>query len=120
MSETTPSPNLEREDFGDVTVARVQIPMLWSDGTTDALFDGIYALVDAGRARLVLNLDRVTFLASAALGKLVMLLRKVQAAGGRLTLCKVHPTIEEILHKTHLADVMLLYPDEQAAVQSFG
>jgi hypothetical protein len=32
----------------------------------------------------------------------------------------VNRTLEEILHKTHLADVMLLYPDEQAAVGSFG
>ena len=39
MSETQASPLLEREDFGDVTVLRLQVPMLRGDQTTDALFE---------------------------------------------------------------------------------
>jgi anti-anti-sigma factor len=48
-----------------------------------------------------------------------MLMRKVRAAGGRLVLCKVRPTIEDLLRVTQLADVLPHYADEQEAVCSF-
>jgi anti-anti-sigma factor len=111
---------LEREDFGDVTVLRLKVPMLRTDATTDALFEQTYSLVDeAGRSRLVLNCDGVVYMASVALGKLVTLMRKVRAAGGRLALCKVNRTIEQVLHTARLADVLLSYEDEQEAIRSF-
>jgi anti-anti-sigma factor len=121
MSEIQTGDGLGREDFGAVTVLRVQVPMLRSDEETDALFQQTFALVDgAKRSRLVLNLDRVVYLASAALGKLVILLNKARSAGGRLTLCKVNRTLADMLRMTHLADILLMYGDEQEAVLSFG
>src|SRR5262245_59288461 len=113
MSEAQVSQTLEREDFGDVTVLRVKVPTLTSDEPTEALFRQAASVVeDAGRTRLVLNLDGVVFLASAGLGQLVTLMRKVRSAGGRLVLCKVIRNIEELLRITHLADILLVYADE--------
>jgi anti-sigma B factor antagonist len=121
VSETQASPLLEREDFGDVTVLRLNVPMLRGDKTTDAIFEQTYALVDeTHRSKLVLNCDVVVYLASAALGRLVILMRKVHSAGGRLALCKVGRTMEELLRVSRLADILLAYDDEQAAVRSFG
>jgi len=120
MSEQGFSAPLEREDAGDVTVVRVKVPLLRSDDTTDAVFDQATTLVAAGRTRLVLNLQAVVLLASAAIGRLVLLLRKLQSAGGRLALCQVSGPIEEVLQMTHLAEVMLVYADEQEAVRSFA
>jgi anti-anti-sigma factor len=112
---------LERQDVGDVTVLRMRVPTLPADETTDALFAQAYAVVDeAGRPRLVLNLDGVGYLASAALGKLIRLMQKARMAGGRLTLCKVARNLEELLRITRLADVLLTYSDEQEAVRSFA
>ena len=121
MSETQLSPALGREDFGDVTVLRVKVPTLPSDETTEALFRQATAVVkDAGRARLVLNLGGVVFLASAALGQLVTLMRKARSAGGRLVVCKVDRRIEELLQVTHIAEIVLVYADEQEALRSFA
>jgi anti-anti-sigma factor len=121
MSETQAGPLLEREDIGDVTVLRVNVPMLRADETTETLFEQASALVDeARRSRLVLNCRLVVFLASVALGRLVSLMRKVNSAGGRLALCKVTRTLQELLRVTHLADILLTYEDEQEAVQSFA
>ena len=90
MSEIQPDRCLEREDFGDMTVLRVKVPLLRADETTEALFEQTFSLVDgAGRSRLVLNLDGVAFMASAAIGKLILLMRKTASAGGKLTLCKL-------------------------------
>jgi anti-anti-sigma factor len=110
----------EREDFGDVTVVRVQVPLLRSDEVTDALFQQTDALLDgAGRSRLVLNFDRVVFLASVGIGHLVRLVHHARKVGGRLVLCKVLPAIHEVLQKTYLTDLLPVYGDEQEAVQSF-
>jgi anti-sigma B factor antagonist len=121
MSAEQASPILGRQDIGDVTVLRVQVPMLRGDETTEALFEQTASVVeDAGRSRLVLNLDGVVYLASMAIGKLVTLMRKARAAGGRLALCNVNPRLIDLLQTTHLADILLSYNDEREAVQSFG
>lgn len=121
MREVQVGQALGQEDFGEVTVLRVRVPTLLGDETTEALFHQAASVVeDAGRTRLVLNLDGVVFLASAALGQLVTLMRKVRSAEGRLVLCKVNRRIEELLQVTHVADILLVYGDEQEAVRSFA
>jgi anti-sigma B factor antagonist len=120
MSQTTANKVLDREDFGDVTVLRMKVPTLQGDETTDSLFEQAYSVVDdAGRAKIVLNLDGVGYLASVALGKLVKLMQKTRMGGGKLVLCKVSRNLEEVLRVTHLSDVLLTYADEQEGVRSF-
>jgi anti-anti-sigma factor len=119
MIEIQPSQWLEREDFGDMTVLRVKAPLLRDDETTEALFEQTFLLVDAAsRSRLVLNLDGVGFMASAAIGKLILLMRKAASAGGKLTLCNLSRSLEEVLRVSRLSDVLLSYPDEQEALQA--
>jgi anti-sigma B factor antagonist len=118
MLETQAYRRLEREDFATVTVLRVQVSLLWDDETTAGLFEEMVSVID-DQANLILNLGQLDFLASAAIMKLVMLMRKVRAAGGRLVLCKVRPTIEDLLRVTQLADVLPHYADEQEALCSF-
>jgi anti-anti-sigma factor len=121
MTQPTTGPVLERQDFGDVSVLRIKVTTLQGDSTTDSLFEQAYAVVDeAGRSKLVLNLDGVVFLASMALGKLVRLMQKARQTGGKLTLCHVARNLEELLRVTHLSDVLLTYGDEQEAVKAFG
>ena len=120
MNETRAGQRLEREDFGDVTVLRIKAPMLWGDEATESLFAECFTLIGDGRKNLVLNLDSVVLLASMAIGKLVKLMRTAEAAGGKLVLCKVPRTIEELLRVTRLADVFCSYDDEQEAVRSFA
>ena len=110
---------LEREDFGDVTVVRLKPPKDLDDDTIREVFTPIYSLVsDMGRSNLVLNLAPVEYLPSMALGKLVMLNRKVQAAQGSLALCQLSPTVAEILESTRLNELFHLYATEQEALSS--
>jgi anti-sigma B factor antagonist len=120
MSQESPDNVMEREDLGDVTVLRVLVPMLSADDVTESIFQQAYAVVDqAGRTKLVLNLEGVVFVASLGWGKLVRLLHKTRQAGGKLILCKVSRNLEEMLRITRLADILLTYADEQQAVRSF-
>jgi anti-sigma B factor antagonist len=121
MTQKHASPWVEREDFGAVTVARLKTPSALDDHIVRAAFDPIYSLVDdVGRSRLVLNLAAADTLPSMALGKLVMLNRKVQAAKGRLALCHLTPDVHNTLATTYLLPLFNTYPTEQDAVASFA
>jgi anti-sigma B factor antagonist len=112
---------LERQDYGDVTVLRMKVQALTDDEKSESLFAQAYAVVDQdGRSRLVLNLDGVGYLNSAALGKLIRLMQKSRQAGGRLALCKVARNLEELFRVTRLSDILLAYSDELDAVRSFA
>jgi anti-anti-sigma factor len=121
LSEPQANPPLEREDFGAVTVLRARLPMLRSDEATEAFYRQLSAVVeDAGRYRLVLNFAGVMSMSSMAIGKLVILMRKVRQAGGRLAMCKLTPTMDEIMQACYLAEIIPIYADEQEAVASFA
>jgi anti-sigma B factor antagonist len=112
---------MEREDFGDVTVVRLKVPTALDDDIIQAVFDPIYRLVDGmGRNRLVLNLGAASTLPSMALGKLVMLNRKVQASNGRLALCNLSSIVEQILETTHLRPLFHISKEEAEALKSFS
>jgi anti-anti-sigma factor len=121
MSELLVSDSLRREDFGAVTVMRVTVPLLRSDETTETLFHHLNAVVnDVGRTSLVLNFAGVVSMSSTAIGKLVILMRKVRMAGGRLALCRLTPTMLGIMQSSYLAEIIPIYVDEQVAVRSFA
>jgi anti-anti-sigma factor len=111
---------LEREDFGSITVVRLKTPKTLDDETIRSVFDPIYALVtEVGRSQLIVNLAAVEYLPSLALGKLVMLNRKTQAANGRLVLCELTLAVEHVLETTHLDELFNMYITEQDALLSW-
>jgi anti-anti-sigma regulatory factor len=121
MSRQTLDRKLEREDVGAVTVLRLTVPRLLDDKEIVALFEGIVSLVaESGRRQLVLDFRRPKLLASLVIGKLVMLNRRVQAAGGRLALCGLSPLTIEELAVMRLAPLFQIYDEEQQARRSFG
>jgi anti-sigma B factor antagonist len=112
---------LQREDLGSVTVVRFKVPQVLDEDTIRAVFDPLINLVaDAGRRNLILNLSTVQDLPSMAVGKLVMLNRKSQAAGGRLALCQVSRPVAQTLDSAALTELFNIYGDEQEAVRSFA
>jgi anti-sigma B factor antagonist len=120
MSEKHGGHWLEREDVGDVTIVRLKLARL-SDDDAHALFKQIYSLVeDMGRHNLILNLAAVDYLPSMGLGKLVMLNRRSQVAGGRLALCQLSAAVAEVLHVTHLDELLQSCATEEQALRIFA
>jgi anti-anti-sigma factor len=121
MSSKHGSQWLEREDFGDVTVVRLRPSRLEDDATTRDLFGQIDSLVhQVGRRNLVLNLSNPEYLPSLAIGKLVLLNRRAQAAHGRLALCNLSRAAAEVLDTTQLTELFRIYGTESDAVRSFA
>ncbi len=112
-------PLLELEQVGAVTVARLTPSDLLDDKTINALGNQLLHLVQERNCRLlVLNFSTVERLASALLGKIIGVHKKLKAAGGRLALCKVDPRLTEAFETLQLHRLFPLFSEEQEALQS--
>jgi anti-sigma B factor antagonist len=119
----TPQPRrrrLEQEEVGDVTVVTFVDKKILDEQNIQIIGDQLFDLVDnQGRKKILLNFGNVEFLSSAALGKLITMNKKVQAAGGKLIMCKIAREIMEVFEITKLDKLFKIYKDEQTALQAF-
>jgi anti-sigma B factor antagonist len=119
MSEKHAAHWLEREDVGTITVVRLKPPKIVDEDVIRWIFELILKLVDEmGRRDIVLNFAEVEIFPSLALGKLVMLNRKLKVVEGRLTLCQLPPSILENLQNTRLVGLFKIYATEAEAIES--
>jgi len=110
---------LEIEEVGEVTVVNFIDKKILDEQNIQIIGEQLFELVDnQGKKKILLNFSNVEFLSSAALGKLITLNKKVQAAGGRLGMCKITKEILEVFQITRLDKLFKIYPDEQAAMQA--
>ena len=111
---------LEVEDIGDVTVVSFTDKKILDEQNIQVIGEQLFGLVDdSGRQKLLLNFSNVEYMSSAALGKLITLNKKVQAAGGKLVLCGIIPQIREVFEITKLDKLFVIRGDEQEALQMF-
>ena len=80
----------------------------------------ILKLIDAGDARVVIDMTNVVYVDSAAIGCLMDLYRRATQAGGSLKLSGVQKRVETMLTMTGTGNFIELHSDESAAVGSFG
>ena len=120
MSSQARRQKLEVEDIGDVTVVNFTDKKILDEQNIQTIGEQLFRLVDdLGRTKLLLNFGNVEYLSSAALGKLITLNRKVNAAGGKLILCNIAPNIYEVFEITKLNKVFSIQKDEQGGLQAF-
>src|SRR5437867_4415424 len=67
--------------------------------------------------RIVLDFADVERLDSAVVAKIVWQHKKLKAAGGRMTLCNLNPTLLGIFQTLQLHRFLHIYGDEQEALQ---
>lgn len=120
MSSQPRRRRLEVEQIGDVTVVNFVDRKILDEQNIQIIGDQLFGLVDNdGLRKLLLNFGNVDYLSSAALGKLITLNKKLQAAGGRLVLCNIDPQILEVFEITKLDKFFNIQKEEQAALQAF-
>ena len=77
-------------------------------------------VIDAeDRPRLVLDFRNVDHLSSAALGMLINSNNRVREKNGQLRLCDIKRQILEVFTITKLDKLFRIYPNRQAALESF-
>jgi anti-sigma B factor antagonist len=87
----------------------------------ERLGDEIYHLLKPVDApRVVIDLDAVEHMSSAALGMLVALRTVVEKRGGKVCLAHVRPELQQVFKITKLHKILKIHDDSAKAVASLG
>jgi anti-sigma B factor antagonist len=106
-------------DIGDVTVINFSGRITLGEGTA-RLREAVQETLERGRRKIVLNFSEVLYVDSSGLGTLLEVRSNVMNGGGALKLMKLKEVTRDLLHTTRLHTLFEVYPDEDAAVNSFG
>jgi anti-sigma B factor antagonist len=88
---------------------------------TEAFFtDTIHRLVDAGRTRLVLNMEGVPFIDCRGLGAVADAYTAARDRGGDLKLVNLSPRSRRMFAVTQLLTALTVYDSEEDAERSFS
>jgi anti-sigma B factor antagonist len=113
--------HLAVSDSQGVTLVRLLDCQLVEGLGLENLGQELFRLIESEyRSKLVLDFSLVDFLASAALGKLIALHKKVTAENGIMKLCCICPDIHEVFAITKLDHLFDIKENEAAALAAFG
>ncbi len=116
-----PRPSLLVETIRGVTVVNFGDVSVLDSVHIDRIGQELYELVDRfDRRQLVLDFSGVRLLGSQALGVLLTLRKKLQAAKGRLVICGLRPDLRKVFSITKLEKLFKFEPDEEHALNVFG
>jgi anti-sigma B factor antagonist len=111
------SPFLLLESRDETIVATVTRPSLSEEENIDIWGKDLLDLVDQyGCKQIVVSLENVTYITSAALGKLITLHRKLHRKDGRLVVCGILAGVDDVLQTSRLNDYFTIAPDIPAAM----
>jgi anti-anti-sigma factor len=116
-----PGPKLIQRTVGDATVVTFREPSILEAAMIERLGTEMYQLVDQQHCRkLILDLTKVQFLASGAVGVIINLQKKMAAAKGRLVVCGLRKELMRVFQILKLEKLFTFCADEAAALQAFG
>jgi anti-sigma B factor antagonist len=111
---------LDVSDVGDVSVARFRDTKIMEDPGIQEIGRELFDLVDRdNRKKVLLDFSAVSFMSSAALGKLVTLYKKSHSNGSDLKLCGIRPEIIDIFAVTRLDRLFDIRTDESDGLVAF-
>ena len=74
---------------------------------------------DGTPIRLILDFSEVTLLSSIALGKFILIQRRVDATRGSLRLCELSPVLQQVFRTANLDRLFSIDRDQRAALDTF-
>ena len=111
---------LDVQTVDGVTVARFIDNRILDEAVIQVVGDQMYRLVDDhGLKKIVLDFQSVEHLSSAALGKLINMKKKVDAAGGQLSMCNLRSDLLKIFKVTKLTKVFDIHKNVEKALKAF-
>lgn len=101
----------------DVAVISFVTSRILDQSNVQQLGEEFEAVVEEhGFKKVVVNFENVSYMSSAVMGKLVALLKKLQAVGGELRLCNIEEGIYEIFEIMRFDRMFDIAPGEQQAI----
>src|SRR5919112_1381017 len=110
--------NIQERQAGDVTILDMDGKITIGEGST-ALRTAIRRLVDEGKKKILLNLEKVGSMDSTGLGELIASYTTISRDGGQLKLLHLTGKLQDLLVITKLLTVFDVYESESDALSSF-
>jgi len=110
---------IDRRDLGGITILDLTGKVVRGEEVR-ALNELVKRLVAEQQSKIVLNLEKVSYVDSTGVGTLVHCFTAAKAAGGGLRLAKPDERFREVLKLTNLLGVLDIYANEEEAIASFG
>lgn len=104
---------------GDITVLELQGKITIGEGDVK-LRNNIKEQLAEGKRKLVLDLEKVSYMDSSGIGELVGTFTTVKNAGGELKLANLTSKIKDIMQLTALITVFEVFDSVEDAVNSFN
>jgi anti-anti-sigma factor len=121
MSPAVSQRLLETKQVGPVTVVTFTHSLMLDEEEIDCIGDYLRALLEGpDSCRLVLNFAAVNLVATHLFGEMIVLHKRVLAAGGRLALCELNSGLRETLEVTSLTRIFNVHGTEDEAVRSLA
>jgi len=115
MSQSQPKLTLAKA--GTTTVVRLVGPDITDPLYINQLGEDLEAVLEAADPPdLLVDLNDVERLSSAALGKLMRLYKQAQRLRGRIRLCSIRPRVREAFEITRFDQKFEIYPDADEAL----
>jgi anti-sigma B factor antagonist len=103
---------------GQVSVVDLSGKITIGEGDV-VLRDKVLELLENGHSKILLSLEKVSYMDSAGIGELVACFKKAREKGGTVKLLKPSGKVEDLLQLTKLWEVFEIFDEEQPAVASF-
>jgi anti-anti-sigma factor len=107
------------EERDGVHIVRVQETKL-TYPVLSSFFAEVRQLVDTGVARLVIDLQAVSYIDSASIGCLMDIHRLLEDKGGAVRLSGLQPRVETMLSMTGVHKIIDIHRAESDALSAFG
>ena len=109
---------IEVTDADGAQVVSFRERLLFDDKTVREVSDQLNAALttDGKPIRLVLDFTGVDLISSSLLGKLILLLRRVEGGGGRLLLCELSRTVQAVFRTSNLDKLFKIVRDRAVAL----
>ena len=105
------------ERMGDIGIVRFETAQVLEEMNVQQLGDELRELVEKHYlVKLIINFERVKFLSSAVLGKLISLNKRVANEKGRLGLCNINDDVRQVFKITRLDKIIPIFETEGQAV----
>jgi anti-anti-sigma factor len=109
---------IQGERIGDTCVVTAKGRL---DGSASTTFtDRIGPLITSPNPKLLIDFAGVDFVTSAGLRAVLLLVKKVKAAGGSFALCSVQDSVREVLDITGFTSMLSIHPARADAIAAMG
>jgi anti-anti-sigma factor len=84
--------------------------------TSGSAHDAIVDFANAKPKRVVLNLDKLTYVSSAGLRVILTLAKLLQSSNGEMKICRANGGVKEVLQTSGFNSLIKIVDDEEAAI----